>query len=114
MTAFIAAHRDVYGVEPICKVLPIAPSTYYAHAARKADPDLRPNRALKDDALCVKIRWGWDENQHCARPSPVCAVASRPVARFAQHDRFVMFGSSPDPTPIATIGYRISDDRGIA
>ena len=38
MIAFIDAHRAVHGVEPICKVLPIAPSTYRAHAARRADP----------------------------------------------------------------------------
>ena len=34
MKAFIDDHRDVYGVEPICRVLPIAPSTYHVHAAR--------------------------------------------------------------------------------
>ncbi len=44
MKAFIDEHREVYGVEPICRVLPIAPSTYYEHAARKADPGRRPAR----------------------------------------------------------------------
>lgn len=39
MKAFIDAHRDVHGVEPICKVLPIAPSTYYAHAAQQRIQD---------------------------------------------------------------------------
>ncbi|TWG49821.1 hypothetical protein L610_006500000010, partial [Aminobacter sp. J44] len=38
MIAFIDAHRDAYGVEPICRVLPIAPSTWHEHAARRADP----------------------------------------------------------------------------
>ena len=38
MIAFIDAHRAVHGVEPICRVLPIAPWSYYAHAARRADP----------------------------------------------------------------------------
>ena len=38
MIAFIDDHRGAYGVEPICKVLPIAPSTYHAHAAKRADP----------------------------------------------------------------------------
>ena len=38
MIAFIDDHRGAYGVEPICRVLPIAPSTYHAHAARRADP----------------------------------------------------------------------------
>ena len=39
MIAFIDDHRGAYGVEPICRVLPIAPSTYHAHAARRGDPD---------------------------------------------------------------------------
>ena len=38
MIAFIDDHRGAHGVEPICRVLPIAPSTYHAHAARRADP----------------------------------------------------------------------------
>lgn len=63
MTAFIDEHRDVYGVEPICKVLPIAPSTYYTQAARRVDPELRPNRAWRDDVLCQEIRRVWDENK---------------------------------------------------
>jgi putative transposase len=63
MTAFIDAHREVYGVESICKVLPIAPSTYYAHAARAADPDLRSDRTIRDDALCAEIRRVFDENK---------------------------------------------------
>ena len=63
MTSFIDEHRDAYGVEPICRVLPIAPSTYYTHAARQADPELRSNRAWKDDALCTEIRRVWDENK---------------------------------------------------
>lgn len=63
MTAFIDEHRGSYGVEPICKVLPIAPSTYYTHTARQADPDLRPNRAWRDEALCEQIRRVWEENK---------------------------------------------------
>jgi len=38
MIAFIDDHRQVHGVEPICKVLPIAPSTYHAHLAKRIDP----------------------------------------------------------------------------
>jgi putative transposase len=56
MKAFIDEHREVYGVEPICRVLPIAPSTYYEHAARKADPDRRPARERRDAELCQEIR----------------------------------------------------------
>jgi putative transposase len=56
MKAFIDEHREVYGVEPICRVLPIAPSTYYEHAARKADPARRPARERRDIELCREIR----------------------------------------------------------
>src|SRR3954453_1961447 len=56
MIAFIDEHRAVYGVEPICRVLPIAPSTYHAHAARRADPKRLPARARRDAALMIEIR----------------------------------------------------------
>jgi hypothetical protein len=56
MKAFIDEHREVYGVEPICRVLPIAPSTYYEHAARKTDPDRRPARERRDIELSQEIR----------------------------------------------------------
>ena len=38
MIAFIDEHREAYGVEPICKVLPIAPSAYYDQVAKRRDP----------------------------------------------------------------------------
>jgi hypothetical protein len=56
MKAFIDEHREVYGVEPIGRVLPIAPSTYHEHAARKANPDRRPARARRDAELSHEIR----------------------------------------------------------
>ena len=84
MTGFIEDHRGQYGVEPICKVLPIAPSTYYTHAARKVDPDLRPNRAWKDDALCVEIRRVWDENKQVYGPRKVWRQLHREGYRVAR------------------------------
>jgi putative transposase len=62
MIAFIDAHRAVYGVEPICRVLPIAPSTYCAHAARRADHGKLPARARSDARLQVEIRRVFEEN----------------------------------------------------
>ena len=56
MVAFIDAHRETYGVEPICAVLPIAPSTYYAHKECEANPRLRSCRAKRDSWLTVQIR----------------------------------------------------------
>lgn len=62
MIGFIDDHRSAYGVEPICRVLPIAPSTYYAHAARRADPAKRSARARRDAALQADIRRVWEAN----------------------------------------------------
>ena len=62
MIAFIDEHRAAYGVEPICKVLPIAPSTYHAHAARRADPSKLPARARRDAPLAVEVRRVFEEN----------------------------------------------------
>ena len=63
MVLFINDHRAEYGVEPICAVLPIAPSTYYAHQALAADPSRRCARAKRDEALCAQIQQVWDTNQ---------------------------------------------------
>ena len=62
MIAFIDAHREVYGVEPICRVLPIAPSTYHEHASRRAQPDRLAPRAKRDLGLAAEIRRVWEEN----------------------------------------------------
>ena len=62
MIAFIDDHRAAHGVEPICRMLPIAPSTYYEHAARRADPSKLPDRAKRDAELCGQIRRVWDTN----------------------------------------------------
>lgn len=63
MVAFIDDHRDVYGVEPICSVLPIAPSTYYAFKVQERDPGSRSRRALRDAALRIEIERVWKENR---------------------------------------------------
>jgi transposase InsO family protein len=62
MVAFIDDHREVYGVEPICRVLPIAPSTYHAHKARERDLSRAPSRVRRDAALRVEIERVWREN----------------------------------------------------
>lgn len=56
MIAFIDDHRGLYGVEPICRVLPIAPSTYHAHVAGRSDLARRSPRAHHDAALMAQIR----------------------------------------------------------
>ena len=59
---FIDTHREAYGVEPICSVLRIAPSTYYRHAAQQANPSLRSARAKRDDWLRGEVRRVWEAN----------------------------------------------------
>ncbi len=62
MVAFIDDHREEYGVEPICEVIPIAPSTYYQHKAWQRDPECRSARAQRDAWLCGEIRRVWTQN----------------------------------------------------
>jgi transposase InsO family protein len=62
MIAFIDDHREVYGVEPICKVLPIAPSTYREHAACRRDPSRLSKRAQRDGALKPEVSRVFAEN----------------------------------------------------
>ena len=62
MITFIDDHRETYGVEPICKVLPIAPSTYHAHVAKRADPEKLSARAKRDMVLKPEIARVFREN----------------------------------------------------
>ena len=62
MKAFIDENRGAYGVEPICKVMQIAPSTYWLHAQRRAKPHLRPERAKRDDVLADHVKRVWQGN----------------------------------------------------
>jgi putative transposase len=80
MKAFIDDHRDVYGVEPICRVLPIAPSTYHAHAARRENPDLAPAREKRDRVLAAEVRRVFEENY--------CVYGVRKVWRQLRREGF--------------------------
>jgi hypothetical protein len=62
MKAFIDENREAYGVEPICRVLPIAPSTYHEHAARRTDPSRAPARERRDAELRREISRVFAEN----------------------------------------------------
>ena len=55
MIAFIDTHRDVYGVEPITRLLPIASSTYHEHARRAREPQRGPARQMRDAELSRTI-----------------------------------------------------------
>ncbi len=62
MIGFIDDHRNEYGVEPICRVLPIAPSTYHEHAAQRRNPERLPDRAKRDEVLKVEVKRVFDQN----------------------------------------------------
>ena len=62
MIRFVDAYRDDHGVEPICRVLEIAPSTYHAHARRRSQPETAPPRVQRDVELMQEIRRVFDEN----------------------------------------------------
>jgi hypothetical protein len=62
MISFIDDHRAIYAVEPICKVLPIAPSTYHARVAQRADPAKASARARRDAGLRTEIRRVFEAN----------------------------------------------------
>jgi transposase InsO family protein len=62
MYAFIDRERAEHGVEPICREFQIAPSGYYEHRAREADPERRPARARRDEYLKDEIRRVYREN----------------------------------------------------
>ena len=63
MIAFIEEHRDVFGVEPICKVLPLAPSTYYERLAIAKNPDRASPRVKSDADICREVERVWQENR---------------------------------------------------
>jgi putative transposase len=62
MIAFIEDHKSMHGVEPICKVLPIAPSTYFDHRAKQADPAKLSARVRRDAALRPTISRVFERN----------------------------------------------------
>jgi len=84
MLAFIDAHREHYGVEPICRELPIAPSTYYEHKARESDASRLPARVQRDRELSGSIRRVWEENFRAYGPRKVWRQLHREGIRAAR------------------------------
>ena len=90
---FIDDHRDEFGVEPICRVLPIAPSSYYAVKAVQRDPEKASNRArqdtldrkeiervFKDNRSCYGGRKVWHQLRRDGYDIARCTVARPPLA----------------------------------
>jgi len=84
MVAFVDAHREQYGVEPICVEVPIAPASYYEAKAREADPARLPARAQRDAELRPEIQRVWKANHEVYGAKKVWKQLNReqvPVAR---------------------------------
>jgi transposase InsO family protein len=81
---FIDEHRATYGVEPICRVLPIAPSTYFRHKLLARDPSRRSRRAQQDEILRAIIRRIWTENHQVYGPRKVWRQMGRENLRAAR------------------------------
>lgn len=80
MIAFIDDHREAHGVEPICKVLPIAPSTYHDHVAKRIDPSRLSARVKRDEALRDEARRVFEAN--------FCVYGVRKIWRQLQREGF--------------------------
>ena len=85
MVQFIADHRAVFGVEPICAVLPIAPSTYHRHRHQRTHPTRRSARAQRDDQLRVEIQRVYDAHQQVYGPGKSGSSCGGTASRGALH-----------------------------
>ncbi len=64
MCSFIEEHRAAYGVEPICRQLPIAPAVYYEHKRREREPQGLPARQRRDAVLSTEVWRVYEANFH--------------------------------------------------
>jgi transposase InsO family protein len=123
MVAFIDQHKDEYGVEPMCSVLPIAPSTYYEHARRRREPKRMPARHQRDGELQSEIRRVYEDNQLVYGAKKVwrqlwredVRVARCTVARFmakmglrgavrGRAFKVTTVANDPQPRPLTALG----------
>ena len=84
MVSYIDAHRDRFGVESICRVLPIAPSTYHRHRHQRTNPTRRSTRAQRDAQLRVEIQRVYDEHHQVYGPRKVWKQLRREGVRVAR------------------------------
>ena len=84
MKAYIDRYRHTYGVEPICRVLQMAPSCYWRHAAQQRQPELRSQRALRDETLAADIQRVWHANWQVYGADKVWLQMNREGIRVAR------------------------------
>jgi transposase InsO family protein len=117
MIRFVDDHRETYGVEPICAVIAMAPSTYYEAKARLADPTKQPRRAQRDAELRARLRAVWEANRgvygvrkvwhHVRRDD--ATVSRRVVARLMRAEGLA--GACRGRRPRTTVPATVPDTR---
>jgi putative transposase len=129
MKTFIDQHRHTYGVEPICKVMQIAPSGYRRHAAQQRNPELRCVRAKRDETLLPVIHQVWHSNMQAYGADKVwhqlnregIAVARCTVERLMRRSRLkgvrrgkvvrTTIGDAKAPCPLDRVNRQFKADR---
>jgi putative transposase len=111
MIVFIDDHRGAYGVEPICRVLPIAPSTYRAHASHRTDPTKLSIRARRDVALLSEVQRSFDENCRVYGVRKVWRQMTREGHRIARCTVARLMRSGSRTSPMSRLGQASSTSR---
>jgi hypothetical protein len=111
MVSFVDAHREEYGVEPICAQLPIAPSTYYEQKAREADASRLPARAQCDAKLREEIERVWKENQSVYGARKVWLQLSREDIKRRNQYPGGRVGGDGSPARHSPRGLRLPSDK---
>lgn len=78
MIPFIDEHRSVFGVEPICRLLPIAPSTYFENVAKRLDRDRLSVRARSDIGLKIGCSTRTSKSTGCVKSGGSCSEKATP------------------------------------
>src|SRR3546814_13095720 len=93
--SFIDSHREALGIEPLCRELAIAPSSYHEHAARLADPAIRSARARRDDEIKQQITRVHDDRSSLYFTRKTSHQMLRTVATVAKqpNDKLIRAGS---------------------
>lgn len=86
MVRYIDDHKSRFGVEPICRILPIAPAMYYEQKARAVDPSRHPARWHRDEQLTVEIARIWHKNKQVCGPYKVWEQLSWESISAAMYD----------------------------
>lgn len=74
----------MYGVEPICRVLRIAPDTYYRHRRQERDPNCRSDRRRRDEQLKLEVARVWKANREVYGVRKVWRQLNREGIRVAR------------------------------